>query len=68
MLDDFFVGIVAPRFQLLGQIIRLPPERKLGKQGDLHFFGFGIEGCLRWSYVPVETLAGNVPASEKAIR
>ena len=39
IVNDFFVGILAPRFQLSEQVIRLPPERKLGKQGDLHFLG-----------------------------
>jgi len=43
MLNDFFLGILTPRFQLTGQITRLPPERKLGKQGDLQFLGSGLK-------------------------
>ncbi len=37
--NNFFRGIVAPRFQLKAQVTRLLPERKLGKQGDLRFLG-----------------------------
>ena len=39
----FFVGIMSPRFQLTGQVTRLPTERKLGKQGDLQFLGSGLK-------------------------
>lgn len=42
-LNDFFMGIMAPRFQLTGLITRLPTERKLGKQGDLQFLGSGLK-------------------------
>ncbi len=42
-MNDFFVGIVAARFQFTGQVTRLPTERKLGKQGDLQFLGSGLK-------------------------
>ena len=37
---------MTPRFQFTGQVTKIPPERKLGKQGDLQFLGSGFEVVL----------------------